>query len=546
MNKVIKNKFVLVILAFVILIPTVVAIVNYNHQKNGPVDVKSVASMVMSDVNGTEYSFTKNDEVGESMINLFIEINASLDEVAKLPDPLMGKAFYLVKMSNGVNESEYQYYFDSTSTEAYCVDSEGKAFKIGESACAKFLRCAYSSSIYPDSAVPALHISGSDDVVKPNEAVWKYKNYDGEFAEVDCSDYVISDRAIYSADGGITLDFSVKPDFFSVKIENESDGKVLFDDMYENISNLKFDSASQVNITVSAKWYEDSERGFYGEQNFSFGVDVSAPAEFYLGVNEINLGEFVAVTAHNVKNPDSIKFTSDPDIGYTPKFYTDGDKAYSYIPVSIDQKAGNYKLTFTYGGASQEISLTVNEKTYRKSDYQASTEKSALYSSDNIKAANEALLSVFQSGDATKYYDSTDFIKPFEDNYINRYFGRLYTVTETGEVFRQVGVEYAAKAGDDVKITAKGSVAYIGETSITGKIVIVEHGYGLKTVYCHLSEISVSVGDVIEKGGVVGKCGETGFTNTAGFYFGMYVGDVAVCPYATWHDGDWKTVPFHE
>lgn len=546
MNKTVKNNFVLIILAIAVFIPTLVAIINFNQQKNGPVDAKSVASMVMSDINGTEYSFTKDDEVGESMIELFVDINSSLTDVAKLPDPLMGKAFYLVKMSNGINESEYQYYFDPSSTEAYCVDSEGKAFKISEGAAEKFLRCAYSSSIYPDSAIPVLHISGSEDGIKPNAAIWKYKNHDGEFAELDCSPYIISDRAVYGADGGITLDFSIEPDFFSVKVENESDGKVLFDDMYENISNLKFESASQVNVSVTAKWYEDSSRGFFGEQSFSFGVDISAPAEFYLGVNEINLGEFVSVSANNVKNPDDIKFTSEPDLGYTPKFYLDNGKAYSYIPVSMDQKAGNYKFTFAYGGAAQEVSLTVKEKTYRKSDYAVSTEKAAVYSSDNIKTASDALLSVFQSGASTKYYDNTDFIKPFEDNSINRYFGRLYTVNGTGDVFRQLGVEYKSASGTDVRATAKGSVVYVGETSITGKIVIVEHGYGLKTIYCHLSEITVSVGDVVEKSGVVGKCGDTGFANTAGFYFGMYVGDVAVCPYATWRDGDWMTVPFHE
>lgn len=541
-----RNRFILAVLAVAIFIPTVVAVVNYNQQKNGPVDVKSVAEMVMSDVNGKEYKFTKDDEVGTSMIDLFIGINSSMTEVAKLPDPLLGKSFYLVKMSNGVNESEYQYYFDSTGTEAFCVDGAGKAYKITESYVEKFLRCAYSSSIYSDSEIPVLYLSGNEEGVKPIEAVWKYKNFEGEFVERDCSDCILSEQAVYSADGGITLDFDVSPDYFSVKVENVADGKVLFDDLYENISNLKFDSASQVKVTVSAKWYEDASRGFYGEQTYSFGAEVSAPAEFYLGVNEINIGEFVAVTVHNVKNTEGIKFSSEPDLGYTPKFYLDGDKAYSYIPVSMDQKAGNYKFTFTYGGATQEVSLIVKEKVYRQTDYTVSAEKAALYSSDNRKAASEVFLSVFQNGSSTKYYDNTDFIKPFEDNFINRYFGRLYKVSETNDTFRQVGVEYKATAGTDVKATAKGEVVYVGSADITGNIVIIEHGYGLKTIYCHLSESTVEVGQVVEKGSVVGKCGNTGFTNAAGCYFGMYVSDVAVCPYSTWKDGDWMTVPFHE
>lgn len=76
--------------------------------------------------------------------------------------------------------------------------------------------------------------------------------------------------------------------------------------------------------------------------------------------------------------------------------------------------------------------------------------------------------------------------------------------------------------------------------------MIVEHGWGLKTVYGHLSSATVKVGDEVALGGVVGKCGSTGFANQAGVYFGMYVGTTPVCPYATWADGDWKGIPLYK
>ncbi len=546
MHKIVKNKFILVILAIALFIPTVVAIINYNNEKDGPVDTRSVVSMKMCDLNGKEYTFSKDTEDEKSVIQMFVDMNAAATSVSQLPDPLFDKPFYLVVMSNGSMESSYQYYFNSTSAEAYYMDGEGKAFKLSESSAETFLKTTWAASIYEDSHVPQMTVSGSDNSVSPGSASWFYKDFSGEFAALDCTSIIISENAVYPIEGGIVMDFDVDPDYFHVKVENVSDGKVLFDDLYENISTLKFDGVAQVNVSVTAKWYEDSTRGYYGELSYAFGADIAAPAAFYLGMNEINLGEFVSVTGINVKDPSKVSFVSEPDLGYTPTFYADGDYVRSYIPVHIDKNAGTYKFTFTYGGVSQEISLVVNNKTYRASGYKVDAKVAALFSDTSKSAASDALLSVFKSGSSTKYFDNSDFSKVFEDNFINRYFGRLYTVNTSDTVFRQVGVEYVSPEGTDVKATARGEVVYVGSTDVTGNIVIIEHGYGLKTVYCHLANASVKVGDIVEKDGVLGTCGKTGFTNVSGVYFGMYVGDVAVCPYPTWHDGDWQCIPFHE
>lgn len=546
MHKVVKNKFILVILAIAIFIPTLVAVINYNHEKDGPVDTRSVVSMQLADLFGNEYTFSKDTEDEKNVIQMFVDMNAASTSVTQLPEPLFDKPFYLVVMSNGSMESSYQYYFSPNSLEAYYLDGDGKAFKLTETDAENFLKTEWAASVYEDSKVPTMTVSGSDNTVSPEKATWFYKDYSGEYASLDCSSFTISENTVYSIEGGIVMDFDVIPDYFHVTVENASDGKVLFDDLYENISNLKFDSAAQVNVNVTAKWYEDSTRNYHGELSYTFGADIAAPAAFYLGMNEINLGEFVSVTGINVKDPSKISFESEPALDYTPTFYADGDYVRAFIPVPLDKSSGTYKLTFKYGGVSQEVSLLVNNKTYRASTYKVDADIAALYSDTTKNAAKDALLNVFNSGSSTKYIDDSDFSKVFEDNFINRYFGRLYTVNTSDTVFRQIGVEYVSPEGTDVKATARGEVVYVGETDVTGKIVIIEHCYGLKTIYAHLGEATVNVGDVVEKDGVLGTCGKTGFTNVSGVYFGMYVGDVAVCPYATWHDGDWKGIIFHE
>ena len=65
---------------------------------------------------------------------------------------------------------------------------------------------------------------------------------------------------------------------------------------------------------------------------------------------------------------------------------------------------------------------------------------------------------------------------------------------------------------------------------------MIDHGWGLKTWYAHLSDISVSVGDEVKRGDEIGKAGSTGFTNQSGVHVSMTLYDRSVLPYSTWED----------
>ncbi|MGI6478390.1 MAG: M23 family metallopeptidase [Salinivirgaceae bacterium] len=92
---------------------------------------------------------------------------------------------------------------------------------------------------------------------------------------------------------------------------------------------------------------------------------------------------------------------------------------------------------------------------------------------------------------------------------ISDYFGRRYH-----PVFRQwkehTGVDYAAMYGTPVYATGDGIVVATGWDSGYGNRVIVNHGFGYKTVYAHLQKCSVKVGDKVKRGKLVGLVGNTG------------------------------------
>lgn len=547
MNKVIKNRLLLIILAIAVFVPTLVMFVNYNREKDGPATAKTVASITVADLNGTSYVLHREEATGAAMIQLFLNINDNATEAGELPEPLRTQSFYLVTMSNGSTETAFQYYFDLTGTESYYMNGDGRAYKISESDAKSFLKTAFAASLYPASELPTLTLLGEQSGVKPKAASWKYKDIDGDEMTAETDAFITSEKLAYVAEGSIAMDFSVEPDLFNIVLKDAATGNTVYEGAYKDLSYGTLTGGESFNVDVTAKWDESSDKESWGEVSYSFALNVSAPAEFYLSVDSVNAGEFVCVTGKNVGDLSKISFKSEPEVGSVPTFYKDGDYVRAFVPISLTSVGGDQKFSITYAGVTKDLSLKVNPKTYRASEYKAAADKAALYSDVNKNAATDALISIFTTGSDVKYFDDTTaFAKVFEDNAINRYYGRSYTISGTKTVFRQEGVEYKAAEGTDVKATAAGVVVYVGSTDITGNIVIVEHGWGLKTVYAHLSSATVKVGDEVALGGVVGKCGSTGFANQAGVYFGMYVGTTPVCPYATWIDGDWKGVPLYK
>jgi murein DD-endopeptidase MepM/ murein hydrolase activator NlpD len=161
-------------------------------------------------------------------------------------------------------------------------------------------------------------------------------------------------------------------------------------------------------------------------------------------------------------------------------------------------------------------------------------EKTAyLKAMDELEASQkelESLIRELQSRNKAAYMDSGTMAWPVPGYYeISSPYGwRKHPIY--GDPRLHAGIDIPAKKGTLVAASARGMVIFAASTTGYGNCVILDHGGGVSTQYAHLSQITVNVGALVDKGAKVGEVGSTGWSTGNHLHFGILIDGETVNP----------------
>lgn len=153
----------------------------------------------------------------------------------------------------------------------------------------------------------------------------------------------------------------------------------------------------------------------------------------------------------------------------------------------------------------------------------------------------DSLLSL--AGEKEKYLNCIPSIKPVRTDHLKRNFRylsgfgmRIHPVHKIPRMHR--GLDFTASKGTPVRATGDGKVIRVRrERTGYGRSIMIDHGYGYQTLYAHLEDMDVKVGQKVTKGEQIGTVGNTGTSTAPHLHYEVRFKDKAVNPIHYCMDG---------
>jgi murein DD-endopeptidase MepM/ murein hydrolase activator NlpD len=286
-------------------------------------------------------------------------------------------------------------------------------------------------------------------------------------------------------------------------------------------------------LLIGAYFINEQKKEDLSQKEVIVTTTLQKPLEVLISGNQLEQGDTLVVIAENLKTGQKITGEFDhKSFDFLPT-ETEG-KLIGIIGIDVRKTPGDYLLKVLIDGEeklNKKITITKGDFYVTKFVLTPELEKQG-YTQSNI-------VQNIQTNDGVLIYQVLDKYMP--EPYFNKSFiypldsiikvGDFGTTRKEGDItLRHLGVDLDAPVGTLIYAINGGVVKFTKDLITYGKTIIIDHGFGIYSLYLHLSEFKVVVGDKVSRGEAIGLTGNTGYSLGPHLHFSIKANGASVDP----------------
>jgi murein DD-endopeptidase MepM/ murein hydrolase activator NlpD len=174
----------------------------------------------------------------------------------------------------------------------------------------------------------------------------------------------------------------------------------------------------------------------------------------------------------------------------------------------VEVYSGNYHYEAIVGVPPQTVGIEITEEeTQTLKEFTDQATGSKLWSGDFFSPVPPGLAGAYSS-----------------------YYGGRRSYNGSGYYYFHSGLDFFSQLGGDIYAAAPGEVVFTGSLLLHGNTTLIDHGWGVYTLYAHQSEILVRTGQQVKAGQLIGRVGSTGRSSGPHLHWEVWVGGLQVDP----------------
>ncbi len=254
------------------------------------------------------------------------------------------------------------------------------------------------------------------------------------------------------------------------------------------------------------------------------GIEAHASPSVSLSPKKVGPGDILLVTVTGAAGQVEGAFR-----GRQLHFVKGKNGSRAIVGIDLYLEPGKYPLTVKSGSAVITRSLKVSKKTYPLQRLTLPEDKVTLSPENEARVEREQERTSALWPVESIHLWTGRFLDPLPGRELGTPFGVRRIINHIPKSSHS-GVDISADQGDPIRAPNDGVVVMADNLFFSGNSVIIDHGDGIYTMFFHMSQTKVKVGQAVMKGDVIGLVGSTGRASGPHLHWGVRIQGARVDP----------------